>query len=170
MLTPEEAVREIRALRARIPEVTPLTVEQRRLLRQQADLSGPIIQASINVIGASDVIAQGVGLPVSDVRQLAEDANRWTALEDELRTTLNGVAGGNLSRRQKLALMANQAYGFGRQLVKVPENALLVPHVAEIKRLRKLASRRKRTSQTPETPSPSPVTTQTAETPESTKA
>jgi hypothetical protein len=157
MLTPEEAVEQIRALRARIPDVMPLTVEQRRQLRNRAKMPEPVIQASINAIGISDVIAQGVGVDDAAARQMVEEANRWTALEDELRITLNGVAGGNLSRRQQIRLLASRAYGFGRQVVRVPENEALASHLDEIRRVRKLTSRRKRT-QTPETPSPAPAT------------
>jgi hypothetical protein len=84
-------------------------------------------------------------------------------VEDELRATLNGVAGANLVRRQRLALIAAQAYTIGKQLARDPENAALVPHLAEIRRLRAIARRRKqRTPQTPVppapgTPTPAPV-------------
>jgi hypothetical protein len=57
-LTPEQFVEELRALRARIADVMPLTPAQRRLLRYQADLAEPVIHASINIIGASDLVTQ----------------------------------------------------------------------------------------------------------------
>jgi hypothetical protein len=94
---------------------------------------------------------------------MVADANRWTSAENELRAMLNGVTGGNLIRRQKIALIAKQAYGFGRQLARDPENALLVPHVAEVKRLRAIARRRRPTPQAPETASPAPETPPEAE-------
>lgn len=153
-LTPEELVEELRALRARIADVMPLTAAQRRLLRYQADMPEPVIHASINIIGASDLVRLAVGQPAGDVRQMIAEANRWTAAEDELRGMLNGVSSGNLVRRQKIVLIARQAYGFGKQLAQDPENALLVPHVLEVKRLRNLARRRKRAPQATETPVP----------------
>ncbi len=158
MLTPEQVVDQLRVMRSRIAEVSPLTTEQRRMLRQQGKLPEGVLQASINVIGASDNITAAVGQPAGDVRQMVDESNRWTAAEDELRATLNGVAGANLVRRQKIALIAVQAYTIGKQLARDPENAGLVPHVAEVKRLKGFARRKKRGPQTPAPQTPAPGT------------
>jgi hypothetical protein len=169
-LTPEQFVEQLRVLRAQVIDVAPLTVGQRKLLRNQATLSGAVVQASINVIGASELITQAIGQPAGDVRQLVDESNRWTAAEDELRTMLNGIAGANLIRRQKIAVIAGHAYGLGRQLARDPENAVLVPHVAEVKRLRSLARRKKPAPQAPPAPPPTHVTPLTADAPETPKA
>ena len=94
-----------------------------------------------------------------------DDANRWTAVEDELRTMLKGVAGANLIRRQRIALIAAQAFTIGSQLARDPAYAVLVPHVQEIKRLKSFTRRKKAqapgsppTSPAPGTPSPVPGT------------
>jgi hypothetical protein len=79
-LTPEAVVEQL----PQIGEVTPLTREQRRTLRSTARTSNPILQASINVIGALDNVSQA-SRP-GDARQMHDEANRWTAVEDELRT------------------------------------------------------------------------------------
>jgi hypothetical protein len=158
-LAPDVVVSQLRAIRTQIGEVAPLTAKQRKTLRNVARTSNPILQASINVIGAVDVVEQAVGQPAADVRQLYDDANRWTAVEDELRTMLNGIAGANLIRRQQIALLAGRAYNFGAQLARDPAYAVLVPHVEEIKRLKSFA-RRKKPAQAPGTPaSPAPGTT-----------
>jgi hypothetical protein len=156
---PESIVAQLRATRAQIGDVTPLTPEQRTTMRNRARTSNPILQASINVIGALDNVSQAVGRPAEDVRQMYDDANRWTAVEDELRTMLSGVAGANLIRRQRIALIATQAYSIGSQLARDPAYAVLVPHVQEIKRLKSF-SRRKKAAQAPGSPpqSPSPGT------------
>src|SRR5437764_108469 len=119
-LAPEAVVEQLRALRGQIGEVTPLTNRQRATLRNAARTSNPVLQASINVIGALDNVSQAVGQPADDVRQLHDEANRWTAVEDELRTMLNGVAGANLIRRQRVALIAEQAFTIGTQLARDP--------------------------------------------------
>jgi hypothetical protein len=67
---------------------------------------------------------------------LCDEANRWTAVEDELQMMLNGVSGANLIRRQRIALITAQAFTIGSQLARDPANAVLVPHVQEIKRLK----------------------------------
>jgi len=155
-LTPEEVVEGLRAMRAQIGVVTPLTPQQRIALRNRTKTSNPVLQASINVIGALDNVSLALGQPAADVRQLYDEANRWTAVEDELRTMLSGVAGANLIRRQRVALVAAQAFTIGAQLARDPAHAVLVPHVQEIRRLKSF-KRRKKTAQPPGTPaSPAP--------------
>jgi len=154
-LTPEVVVEQLRAMRAGIGEVSPLTAEQRKILRNRANTTNPVLQASINVIGALDNVSQALGQPAADVRQLHEEANRWTAVEDELRAMLNGITGANLIRRRRVALIAAQAYTIGVQLARDPAHAVLVPHVQEIQRLKR-STRRKKTAQAPDSP-PSPV-------------
>ncbi len=153
-LTPEAVVEQLRTLRTQIGDVTPLTPAQRRALRY-VKTPNEVLQASINVIDTADVIAQAVGLPAAGLRDLFGEANRWTAVEDELRLLLNGIAGANLVRRQRIALASGQACSIGAQLARDPAHAVLVPQVQEIKRLKRLARRKK--AQTPDTP-PAPGT------------
>jgi hypothetical protein len=158
LMTPEVVVEQLRAMRGQIGEVTPLTPEQRKQLRNHGRTSNPILQASINVIGALDIVEQAVGQPADNVRQLYDDSNRWTAVEDELRTMLSGIAGANLIRRQRIALVAGRAFNISTQLARDPAHAVLVPHVQEIKRLKSF-KRRKKAAPAPGTPkSPVPVT------------
>ncbi len=159
-LSPQAVVDQLRAMRAQMPPVTPLTPEQRRALTRK-NLSAPALQASINVIDAHQTIQQAVGQPADDVRALQDEWNRWTAVEDEMLSLLNGVRGANVLRRQRLMFIANQAYLFGSRLSRDPANAELVPQVQQIKTLRKVARRKK--------PEPSP-STMTSETPAETKA
>jgi hypothetical protein len=154
--TPEAVVDQLRAVQ--IGEVAPLTAAERRRLRRVTITSNPILQASINVIGAHDGVSQAVGQPADQARQQYDEANRWTAVEDELRRMLSGVAGANIIRRQRVSLLAAQAYGIALQLARDPANAILVPHVEEIRRLKRF-SRRKKAAQSPGTPtSPAPDT------------
>jgi len=155
-LTPEAVVEGLRAMRAQINDVNPLTPQQRTALRNRSRTSNPVLQASINIIDALDNVSQAIGQPAGKVRELYEEANRWTAVEDELRTMLNGIAGANLIRRQRVALMAAQAGTIGAQLARDPANAVLVPHVQEIRRLKSFKGRKK-AAQAPGTPaSPAP--------------
>ena len=155
VLTPEQFIEQFNALVAQIGPVAPLTPEQRRMLKARARVPQEVVEASINVIGTAESISQVVGIPAAEVRQLLDEAGRWSAVETVLRKTLNGVAGANLIRRERIALVTGVAYNIGRQLVRVPDNADLVPQVQEVKRLRKLTSRKKRGAQTPE---PAPAT------------
>ena len=159
-LEPEAVVEQLRVMRAQIGEVTPLTSAERRLVRRRATTSNPVLQASINMIGAHEQVSQAVAQPADGVRRLNDEANRWTAVEDELRTMLNGVAGANLVRRQRIALIAAQAYNIGTQLARDPANAVLRPHVEEIKRLKRSTRRKKagEATQSPASPAPSSAT------------
>jgi hypothetical protein len=153
MLDPEAVVEQLRAIRAQIGEVTPLTPTERQQLLRRVKTSNPVLQASINMIGAHDQVSLAVAQPADGVRRLYDEANRWTAVEDELRTLLEGVAGANLVRQQRVALIAAQAYNIGTQLARDPANAVLRPHVEEIKRLKR-ATRRKKAGEAAQSPSP----------------
>ncbi|HEX6095139.1 MAG TPA: hypothetical protein VF432_02360 [Thermoanaerobaculia bacterium] len=154
-LEPEAVVEQLRAMRGQIGEVTPLTGAERELLRRRAKTSNPVLQASINMIGAHDQVSLAVAQKADGVRRLYDEANRWTAVEDELRTMLEGVAGANLVRRQRVALIAAQAVSIGTQLARDPANAVLRPHVEEIKRLKRV-TRRKKSGEAAQSPSPAP--------------
>jgi hypothetical protein len=142
-LPPEAVVEQLRATRAQIAEVTPLTGPERQSVRNRTRTPDPVLHASINVIGAVDIVEQAVGLPADEVRQLYDEANRWNAVEGELRAMLNGVSGANLIRRQRLDFLASQAYNIGRRLARDPAYAVLVPHLEEIKRLKSFKRRKK---------------------------
>ena len=154
-MTPEAVVEALRALRPQIGNVTPLTSAQRQALRNHSRTSNPVLQASLNILGALDSITQVIGTAPANVRQMYDEANRWTAAEDELRTTLDGVAGANLIRRQRIALVATQAYIIGSRLARDPAHADLVPHVKELRRLKSF-KRRKKAQPAPQPPTPAP--------------
>jgi len=142
-LAPEAVVEQLRTLSGQIGNVAPLTPAQRKALRRAGNPSNSILQSSISVIGALDVVAQAVGQPADEMRQLCDENNRWMAVEDELRIMLNGVTGANLIRRQRIALVAGRAYNIGSQLARDPAHAVLVPLVHEIKRLKSVKRRKK---------------------------
>ena len=165
-LTPEEVIAQLRAVQSRIEDVAPLSRDQRNRVRQRLRKHPiPVVEASINVIGVLDNVSQAIGQPLDDVRQLQDDSLRWEAAADEARAFLKGIEGGNLVRRQRLTLIATQAYSIGSQLAKDPEKAVLVPHVEEVKRLKDASRRKKKTqaSGTPPTKTP-PTTTPTTPT------
>ena len=152
-VTPEGIIQQLRAVNAQIPEVTPLTAQQREVLRRKGQTSkkADIVESSISIIGAADVVSVAVGQSADEVHAMCDESSRWGAVEDELRAMLNGIAGANLIRRQKIAVIAARAYGVGSQLARDPEHSAILPHVQEIKRLRKL-SRRKKPAKVPQSP------------------
>lgn len=156
-LTPEAIVEQLRAMRSQVDDLTPLDKAQRQQLKQRARRqSAHVLEASISVINSSGTVAQAVGQPAEDVLQLQSDVARWALVEAELQSFFEGIEGANLIRRERLALIASQAYLFGSQLVRNPENKELLPQVKEIQR-RRVAARRKKAPANPQSPSPSPV-------------
>jgi hypothetical protein len=155
MLEPEQVVEKVREVRTQIAEVMPLTPKQKKVLHGRKHPSSEVVQESINILGASDGTAQILGKQSEEVRQMVEESNRWTAAEAELRTTLEGVAGANLIRRQRIALVTGQAYNIATQLARDPAYAILLPHLQEIKRLKKLKGRKK-AQPAPQPPTPAP--------------
>src|SRR5436190_10687715 len=153
-LTPEAVITELRAMRSQIEDVTPLSKDQRKLVKRRLRRQKtPVVEASINVIGVLDNVSQAIGQPLDDVRQLQDDVLRWEAATEEARAFLKGMEGANLIRRERLTLLAMQAYAIGTQLAKDPANAVLLPHIEEVKRL-KGVSRRKKAAQAPQPPAP----------------
>jgi hypothetical protein len=161
-LTPEAVIEQLRSIQSQIDEVAPLSKQQRALLKTRLRTQPtPIVNASINVMDVSGNVSQAIGHALGDVRQIQDEALRWDAVIEQASAFLKGLEGANLVRRQRLAIIGRQAYAIGTQLAIDPANAVLVPHVEEVKRL-KVASRRKKTagaSQTPEAPTtPAPTT------------
>ena len=143
MLTPDDAIEQIRAFRARIPTVAMLTEEQRKLLRNRAQTDPAIVQSSLNIIAVSDVVSTAVGQPIDRVRVIQREAILWEAVESEARNLVAGLGGANALRRDWLAVLGVNAYAIATQASRVPENEVLVSHVEEIRRLKKLARRKK---------------------------
>ena len=153
-LTPEGVIAQLRTVRSQIEDVAPLSQDQRKLVQQRLrNHAMPVVEASINVMGVLDNVSQAIGRPLDEVRQLQDDTIRWEAAAEQARAFLKGIEGANLNRRQRLALIATQAYAIGSQLAKDPAKAVLLPHVEEVKRL-KGVSRRKKVAQAPQTPAP----------------
>jgi hypothetical protein len=156
-LNPEAVIAQLRTIQSQIEDVAPLTQDQRKLVKQRLrNQTKSVVEASINVIGVLDNVSQAIGQPLGDVRQLQDDSLRWEAAADEARAFLKGIEGANLIRRQRLSLIATQAYSIGTQLAKDPAKAVLVPHVEEVKRLKSVL-RRKKTTQAPQTPATEPA-------------
>jgi hypothetical protein len=148
-LTPDQVIEQIRALRASIPEVAALSSKERRLVKSATALPADVLQAQIDFLAESEVVQSAVAHDAGEARQMAADDERWVAVERELKILLDGIAGGNLRRRQRLHAVATQAYSIGVSLSKTPLHAELTGRVNEVRRLRRAARRKKASPQTP---------------------
>src|SRR5213075_1112742 len=142
MLTPEEVVAQLRTMRDRIPDFTQLPTSTSRSLVPVGSLTREFTLKSIHITGASQVVQDFVGTAPEAMLQNTSDDDRWSAVEEELRAMLKGVIAANLARRHRLGSAALLAYGISQQLVRKPEHANLIPHVEELKRLKRLGRRK----------------------------
>lgn len=146
---PETIVEQLRAMRQFIPDYGQLPIASAEVIRRVAHVDPDFTQAAINSVGASASVESALGRSRESLRDEADQANRWTVLEDELRAMLKGVISANLVRKHRLGLAALQVYGISRQLVRKAEHNDLLPHVEEMRRLNKFGKRRAKGSPKP---------------------
>src|SRR5437764_12960856 len=85
MLTPVQAVEQLRALVQQVPDVASLTAQERAALKSSKRLPENVVQASITILDASGTIVGAVGQPPEEVRQLIDDSNHWEVFAGVLR-------------------------------------------------------------------------------------
>ncbi|MEA2490534.1 MAG: hypothetical protein QOH21_2326 [Acidobacteriota bacterium] len=155
---PGELVEVFRLTGQHVPEFGSLDLGAKLALGPASATDPLFIQASINTVGASKNMESLLGRTAEELRLETEEAARWTAVEDELRTTLSGVAAANLVRRHRIGLTALQTYNTARQLVRSKEHAHLIPFVAEMKRLNRFGKKRPVKAALPPKPVTAPAT------------
>lgn len=154
---PQKLVDQLRVMRAVIPEYVQLTAAQRKSLFVVAKNTDPdFVQASINSVGASAVMEQNVGSTPAAMRQDTNDAQVWTAVEDEAKAFLAGIVDANLVRKYRIGQKALAVFAVCRRLSEFPEHAHLRPHVELMSRLNRFGRKKARGKQaeTPVTPAP----------------
>ena len=130
MLTPEQVIEQLRALREQIPEFVHLPNNREwKQLQRAARVDVELVQEAVSAVGAADVVQTILGNTQEEFRLAEDESARWSAVETELRSVLRGVTAGNLIRRQRVAKAVLQAYRLGRALVRQAEFAHLLPHV-----------------------------------------
>lgn len=110
-LGPEDVIEHLRTVESQLESVVPLTKEQRKLLKSRIrNQPRAVVEASINVVGVLGNVSQAIGHPLDEVRQLQDETVQREAAADQTRAFLNALEGANLVRRERLALIATQAY------------------------------------------------------------
>jgi hypothetical protein len=142
-LSAQEAMDQLRALAQQLPDIAPLTKEEREVVRRQGRVARTVVDATISVIVNSDPVQSALGQPAGEVKQFVGDSADWREFEDQFRAVLKGISDANLVRRQRLTLLTARAYLIGQQVARDPENAELRPHLDEVKRQKVLARRKK---------------------------
>ena len=151
MLTPEEVIDQVRAMRDRIPEFAPLSKQQQTdNMKRLARLNPAFTREAIGAVGDSVVVQTVIGNTPDELVQAEDDMTRWSLAESEVRSLLHGMTAGNLVRRQRIAQAALEAYNVCSRLVKREEHAHLVARVEHMRRLPRFGRRRTRAAAEPE--------------------
>jgi hypothetical protein len=129
-VTPESVVEQLRALRSQVPYYGQLPVPAARSLRSVSSLNPEFGQAAIHAVGASPTVQATVGQTAEELQAAAEAAARWSTVRDELKATLDGVTSAVLTMKHTLGQSLLLTYTVSKKLVKMPQHADLLPHVA----------------------------------------
>jgi hypothetical protein len=152
-VTPESVVESVRALRAQIPNYVQLPIPTARTLQVVAALNPDFTQAAINAVGASETVQATIGQSAEELQAAVDATARWSMVRDELKATLDGVTSAVLTMKHNLGQSVLLTYTVSKKLVKVPQHANLLPHVALMRKTNRLGRTRK---VQPETPAPAP--------------
>jgi hypothetical protein len=155
-VTPESVVESVRALRALIPNYVQLPIPTAQTLRPVAALNADFTQAAINAVGASETVQSTVGQTAEELQAAVDATARWSMVRDELKATLDGVTSAVLTMKHNLGQSVLLTYTVSKKLVKVPQHANLLPHVALMRKTNRFGRSRK--AQTP-APAPAPAPT-----------
>lgn len=139
----------IQELQAQVPGFRSLTNDQVIAIRKASALNPDWVRRAVSILDVSPATVSAVGMTHDALVDEIGESNRWTAVETELKTLLNGVAGANLIRRHRIGLKALQIYGIVRQLIRQPEHAELVPYVEALQQMNKLGKRKKKEESEP---------------------
>lgn len=158
ILSPEQVVQQLRALRAQIPLPDALPAMPAARRRRLAHVNAQFVVAAINASGAAPSVQTVLGRTDEDLRQENEVCDRWTAVIDELRALLQSLVNANAMRRQRVGLAALQTYKICQQLARDDAHAdRLAAHIGEMRKLNKFGRSRRKAPQPDSQPTPEPA-------------
>jgi hypothetical protein len=152
-VTPESVVEQLRALRSQVPHYGQLPVPTARSLQPVSNLNPEFAQAAIHSVGASPTVQSTVGQTAEELQAADEAAARWSMVRDELKATLDGVTSAVLIMKHSLGQSLLLTYAVSKKLVKMPQHADLLPHVALMRKTNRRGHSRKTQ---PSVPAPTP--------------
>jgi len=155
-MTPEAIVEQLRVLQGHIPSYVQLSVPESAKLRTASNVNPDFSQAAIDAVGASPRLEATVGQSAETMQTVVETVARLAKVEEELRAMLDGVSSSILTLRHSIGRSALLTYEVSKRLVREPEHANLLPHLASMRKANRLGRSRKAKAQTP-APAPVPV-------------
>ena len=155
LVSPDEAVLQLRALQLQMPQMEPNLSASRTLRGQLQHVNPLFIIAAVGAVGSSDVVQLALGRSDEAMRGDIDQAARWFAVADQARAVLRQSLVIGTVLKQRVGLAALQTYKICQQLDRDVVHAKLSVHVAEMRRLNKFGRGRRR----PPEPEPPAETT-----------
>jgi hypothetical protein len=159
LLSPDDAILQLRALQEQMPQMEPNLSTSRSLRGQRQHVNPLFITAAVGAVGTSDVVQAALGRSDEALREDIDLAARWFAVADQARAVLRQSLVIGTVLKQRVGLAALQTYKICQQLDRDVVHAKLSAHVAEMKRLNKFGRVRRRPSE-PELPAETSVKAQ----------
>ena len=148
----------LRVMRQTIPHfVIPPSSKAPGRLTTVASLPPEFIEISAMAVRNSLALVRGGATEPAAIRDLMTFGDAYVAVPDELEALAQFIRYSIAAAKHKAGLEALTIYSLAKRLAKRPENADLVPLVADLRRA--LGARFKRKAADPETPTtPAPTT------------
>lgn len=133
--TVQERLQELRRWREAIPYfVIPETADAARRLSSAASVPPEFVELTNVAIANHTALVRTEGATPAEVRDLVSYADAHHPLADELEALAQFVRFSVTAARHKAGTEALTTYALAQRMVKLPANANLAPHVADMRR------------------------------------
>ncbi|HEX7154102.1 MAG TPA: hypothetical protein VF618_21625 [Thermoanaerobaculia bacterium] len=150
VLTPEEAIQQLRAMRELIPEFAGLKAGEPKRLSNAASLHPEFLRGAFVAIDTVPPLTAMATTPAAELLAELDLTERWSAMLAELDSLRSGIIGAIATRRYRLGVTAREVYHVSQQLAKTKQYATLRPLVESMKRVARFG--RRRAAEKPEPP------------------
>ena len=131
----QERIQELRRWREQIPRfIIPPTADATRRLAVAASVSAEFVALTTVAVANQTSLVRVEGLAPAEVRDLVSYADAYDPLADELEAMAQFVRHSATAARNKAGNEALTTYALAQRLAKLPENAGLKQHVADMRR------------------------------------
>jgi hypothetical protein len=133
--TAQERILELQRWRELIPRfVIPETADATQRLSSAASVSPVFIELTNVAVANQPVLVRTEGATAGQVRDLVSYADSYSPLADELEALAHFVRYSVTAARNAAGVEALTTYSLAQRLSKLPQNAHLKPHVADMRR------------------------------------
>jgi hypothetical protein len=142
-ITSQEAVKQLRGVRAGIRGFVQLQKAQMRAMAHVANLDPEFLEGAFAAISESAVLQAAIGTNDQQLRADRQNAAEWKGVIEEVDALRDGVRSTVALQQHQLASTALHAYAVARNLIRNGAHADLVPYVETMRLLLRSGKRQK---------------------------